>query len=141
MSQIKSIKVIIADDHPIIRFGMKRYLEHAPGVSVVGEAENGQESLRLTRELRPDILILDLDMPVMNGVQVLKILHQEMPALKILVISEDYAEYSSADTKAMGASGHFLKTEDYDRLIKTVRGESKTSHRSNSFMSVGLPGL
>jgi DNA-binding NarL/FixJ family response regulator len=141
MAQNNSTKVIIADDHPIIRFGIKSNLDRLPGVSVVGEADNGQETLRLVRELSPDVLILDLDMPVIDGAQVLKTLHQEMPGLRILVLSEDYAIYSAARTRTMGASGHFLKTEDLSRLVRSVQRSGRSSGRPSSYVSIGLPGL
>ncbi|RPJ50125.1 MAG: DNA-binding response regulator [Chloroflexi bacterium] len=121
MGQNNSIKVVIADDHPVVRIGIKYHLGLAPGISIVGEAANGLEAIQLVKELSPDVLIVDLRMPLLDGVQVLARLHTEMPGLFILVISEDDDACQPKDTLAMGASGHFLKSQDPRSLIKAVR--------------------
>src|SRR5207237_2024490 len=82
-----NIRIVIADDHPIMRDGLKRVLESEPGLQVVGEAASGEEAVELARQLRPDILLLDVSMPKLNGLQVLERIGPGDGSLKSLILT------------------------------------------------------
>jgi two-component system, NarL family, invasion response regulator UvrY len=126
---MRRIKVVIADDHPLLRMGIRHMLEYSPEISVMGEAQNGQEALEMVRGFQPDVLILDLQMPILDGFQVLKILKQELPALKIIVLSANDNQLLISETLKMGAWDYFLKEEAPILLVDAVhlaaRGDGK----------------
>jgi DNA-binding NarL/FixJ family response regulator len=116
-------RVIIVEDHAIFREGLKRVLAEMPGVELVGEAENGAEFLTLLRKTIPDIVLMDIQMPVMDGIEATEKALKEYPSLKILVISmfgeEEYV-YAMVEK---GVSGFILKTSgvrDLERAINRV---------------------
>src|SRR5438270_421992 len=79
------IKLLLVDDHPIVRRGVASCLAKEPGVQVIGEAANGQDALKKVRELNPDIVLMDVDMPQMDGLAVTQVLRKEMPHIKVLI--------------------------------------------------------
>src|SRR5678809_607526 len=81
------IRLLIVDDHPIVRRGISMCLSHREQMEVVGEAADGREAIRLTREIQPDIVLMDIDMPQMNGLVVTEVLHRELPKVKVLILS------------------------------------------------------
>ncbi len=81
------IKLMIVDDHPIVRRGIGMCLARQPHMEIVGEAGDGREAMRLARELQPDIMLMDIDMPEMNGLVVADLLRREMPKIKVLILS------------------------------------------------------
>ncbi len=83
----KVIRVLLADDHPVVRSGIRAELDGADGIEVVGEASSGDEALRLVEELRPDVLVLDVVMPGMDGVEATRLLRERHPDLRILALS------------------------------------------------------
>ena len=123
---MKPIRVIIADDHPIVRAGTRTELEKYADITVVGEAADGQEALQLAQALRPDVLLLDVEMPKLNGVEVAERLRREKAEVRVLVLSA-YADreyvYGLLDK---GASGYLLKEEaDADLIAEAVRGVAR----------------
>lgn len=120
------IKVLLADDHPPLRAGMRARLEQEADIVVIGEAENGREALRLARELKPHLLVLDMEMPEMNGLEVAKALKEEGAAIRVLVLSayED-PEYINLIIESGAAAGYLSKSESLETIVSAVRGVSK----------------
>lgn len=115
------IKLLIADDHAIFREGLKHILTECPGVDVAAEAKNGQEVLEKIRSNKYDIVLLDISMPGMSGLEVLKQLKIEKPKLPVLVLSMHPEEQYAIRVLRAGASGYLTKESAPDELITAVR--------------------
>ncbi len=118
---MKSIRVLMADDHPVFRAGMRSLLEIPDDIVVVGEANDGEEALKLAAELQPDILLLDIEMPGLNGVEVVHHLNREPAAPRILVLSAFDDEAYISNLLAKGVSGYLTKAEAGDVIVDAVR--------------------
>ena len=118
---METINIVIADDHLLMREGTRRILEGYPDLKVVGEADDGEKAMDLLRRLRPDIIILDIRMPKLNGVEVVQQMSDCCPDTKVLILTAyDDDEYIFALMGA-GAHGYFLKTVQPTELIEAVR--------------------
>lgn len=121
----ESIKILLADDHLLVRNGIKSLLEEEASLKVIGEAANGQEALELSKELQPDLLIIDVRMPVMDGIEAVSKLQNFAPRTKAIVLSmHDSEEYILKSIKA-GASGYLLKDTGKSEFIKAINTISK----------------
>jgi DNA-binding NarL/FixJ family response regulator len=119
------IRVLIADDHPIVCKGIHNLLEPAVGITVVGEAHSGAEALELIRSLRPDVVLLDVELTDMSGIDVIKQLNDAQISVRILGLSSyDDREFIS-QLLALGASGYLLKDEIPEQIIEAVRGVAR----------------
>ena len=116
------IRVVIADDHPVIRAGMRRILEIAPDIELVGEACDGDQALALALELVPDVLLLDVEMPGLNGIEVAGRLSKTGAGIKVLVLSMYDSPHHIAALLSKGVSGYLLKDEAPEFLLEAVRG-------------------
>lgn len=115
-------RVILADDHDVVRQGLKRLLDRAPHIEVVGEARDGLEALESVKELQPDVLLLDIEMPVMDGIEVARQLQETDIAVHILVLSAyDDREYIRSLLE-IGVSGYLVKGEAPGKIIEAIRG-------------------
>jgi len=112
--------ILIADDHPIFRDGLRRLIQSQPGLSVVGESSVGADVVRLARELRPDILILDLGLPRRVGLQVLNDLVDFTPTIRTLVMAEAMEEEAIVEAFYLGARGIVLKESPREDLIDSI---------------------
>ncbi len=116
----ETIKILLADDHLLVRNGIKSLLEEEATLEVIGEAANGQEALQLAKRLQPDLLIIDVRMPIMDGIEAVGYLHDYAPNTKAIVLSmHDSEEYILKSIKA-GASGYLLKDTGKPEFIKAI---------------------
>ncbi len=115
------IKVLLADDHKLFRQGLSQICKITGGFDVVGEAENGQEALRLAKETRPDVILMDLNMPVLNGIQAIKQIKHELPETRIVALTIYQQEHCIFDAIKAGASGYLLKNVDAQVVLDAVR--------------------
>lgn len=114
-------RILIADDHPILRDGTRKLLEREPDLEVVGEAADGEEAVRLATETSPDVIIMDVAMPKLNGIEATKQIKARLPSAAVLVLtSYDYDEYVFSLLEA-GAAGYLLKSVKGDELVGAVR--------------------
>src|SRR5256885_4180803 len=131
-----NIRILLIDDFPLIREGFAAALEADPGLTIVGQADNGEDGLRLARELQPDVVILDLRMPEMGGMTVLERLRTESPDSKVLVVTATEKAQPLLDAVAAGAAGYLTKRSTREELRQAVI----TVYGGGSFPSPILPG-
>ena len=123
------IRVLIADDHRVFRDGLKLVINHQTDMEVVGEAENGEKAVALTRELLPDVILMDVKMPVMDGAEATRRILAEMPGMKILALSIYADDGFMSSMMRAGALGYILKGCDSEELLDIIRrtaGSRKT---------------
>jgi DNA-binding NarL/FixJ family response regulator len=116
----KKIKVLIVDDHPVVRKGLWSCLENRPNLKIVGEATNGNEALKQIAVLEPDVVLMDISMPEMDGLQVTEKLHKDLPELKVLVLSVSSNRETVLRIIRAGARGYVLKESSPDELVKAI---------------------
>ena len=118
-------RVVLADDHPVVRAGIRNMLNNDPGIEVIGEAGSGSEALHLVEDLAPDVLLLDMEMPGLTGVEVAQELQQSKLPVHVLALSaHDDREYITA-LLASGATGYLTKDEAPHTIIKAVQGVAR----------------
>jgi DNA-binding NarL/FixJ family response regulator len=116
-----AIKVLIVDDHQITREGIRSMLEREPDIKVLGEAEDGRSATRMARELGPDIIVMDVCMPDMNGILATSIILSEFPKIKVLALSMlDDRRFVSNMLRA-GAAGYLIKDCSFKELVRAIR--------------------
>jgi two-component system, NarL family, response regulator LiaR len=115
-------RLLIADDHALLRSGMRAMLEAEPDLEVVGEAENGREAVELCRELLPDLVLMDLSMPEMGGIEATRAIKVEFPRTGVLVLTAHADQELLLDAIRAGAAGYVLKGVGRDQLVGAVRG-------------------
>lgn len=118
---MNKLRVLVADDHAIVRRGTCELLEEAGDIEVVGQAANGQEAISEVARLKPDVLVMDLSMPVMDGVTATRLLKGNSPELGIVILSAHGEEDFVLRALQAGANGYLLKTADEDQLQEAVR--------------------
>jgi DNA-binding NarL/FixJ family response regulator len=125
------VRLLIADDHGIVRGGLRALLDRQPDMDVVAEAADGADALAQALAVRPDIAILDVAMPKLTGLQVARELHLQAPAIKVLILSMHDDERYLFDALKAGASGYVLKSEADHDLVDAVRAVE----RGESFLT------
>jgi DNA-binding NarL/FixJ family response regulator len=119
--EIMKTKVLIVDDHGVFRNGLKAVINYQADMEVVGEAEDGEKALVLSRELMPDVILMDVKMPVMDGAEATSRILAEMPGMKILALSIYADDEFMAGMLRAGALGYILKGCDSEELANDIR--------------------
>jgi len=114
------LKILLVDDHAILREGLRALLEKDPELVVVGEAGNGVEAIRFAAELQPDMIIMDLTMPIMNGIDATKQICRDNPLIKVLALSMENDRAFVVEALKAGASGYLLKETAFAELLEAV---------------------
>ena len=116
-----AIRVLITDDHGVVRQGLRMFLGLDPELEVVGEAANGAEALRMARELEPDVVLMDLLMPVMDGIAATDAIRAEMPDVEVIALTSVLEDTSVSDAVRAGAIGYLLKNTEADELGRAIK--------------------
>lgn len=114
------IRVMVVDDHPVVRRGISLCLSRQPQIAIVGEAGDGREAIRLARELQPDLILMDIDMPHMTGLAVAEVLQREMPRVKVLILSMHSNSDYVVRIIQSGARGFILKEAPAEELVRAI---------------------
>jgi DNA-binding NarL/FixJ family response regulator len=120
-----TIRVVLADDHTVVRQGLKMFLDLDPDIEVVAEATNGAEALKLARELQPDVVVMDLLMPVMDGVAATAAIRREVPDVEVLALTSVLEDEKVVSAVRAGAIGYLLKDTRSDDLIRAIKGAAE----------------
>lgn len=120
-----TIRVLIADDHPVVRSGLAGMLGVEPDVEVVGEAADGAEAVALARDLAPDLVLMDLRMPVLDGATATARITEELPAVHVLVLTTYETDADILRAVEAGATGYLLKDTPRDQLVAGVRAAAR----------------
>ena len=116
-----SLRILLADDHAIVRSGLRGLIDDSPGLEVVGEASNGEEAVRLAAELQPDVLVMDLSMPVLGGAEATERIRRESPDVRILALTMHDDRGHLMRVLEAGALGYILKRAAGDELLRAIR--------------------
>ncbi|MGH3088237.1 MAG: response regulator [Rubrobacteraceae bacterium] len=130
----ETLKIMIADDHPLFRDGMRGLLSTKPDIEVVGEAKTGEETVALAGELRPDVILMDIKMPGVNGIEATRRILSEHPSIRILVVTMFEDDASVFTAMRAGARGYVLKDADKDDVLDAIR----TVGRGGAVFSPGV---
>lgn len=133
-----SIQVLIADDHSVVRKGLRDFLQDHGEIEVVGEAIDGAEAVRLARELKPDVVLMDLIMPGMDGIQAITLIENELPSIKVIALTGVLDEAILVNVMRAGAIGFLLKSTEADELVKAIKaamaGQIQLSPEANAIL-------
>jgi NarL family two-component system response regulator LiaR len=118
-------RILITDDHGVVRQGLRMFLSLDPDLEVVGEASNGREALALARELRPDVVLMDLLMPVMDGIKATEAIRSEMPEVEVIALTSVLEDTSVSGAVRAGAIGYLLKDTDAEELKRAIQAAAE----------------
>jgi DNA-binding NarL/FixJ family response regulator len=131
---MKPITVLLAEDHQIVREGFRSLLDHERDIAVVGEAETGRQAVQLTRKLRPAVVVMDIAMPLLNGLEATRQIRKDFPETRVLILSAHSDDAYVEKVAALGAAGFLLKQTSSDVLAKAIREVQK----GNTFFSPAI---
>ena len=123
-----TIRIILADDHKITRDGLKALLENQKNMTVVGEAENGRKAVRLAMEFQPDVVVMDINMPELNGIEATRQIKAELPEAKIIALSMYSDKRYVVGMLKAGVSGYLLKNCAFDELVSAISAVVKNQN-------------
>lgn len=133
-------RVLLADDHPVVRKGTRELLDSEPGLRVIGEAGDGEEAVRLTLRLRPDLVLMDMSMPVLNGLEATRLIKAQLPGVSVLVLSAyDDDAYLFALLEA-GAAGYLLKSVSDRELTAAIHAVAGGEQAIDPALTARLAG-
>ena len=118
----KKIKVLLADDHMVVRMGIASLLTFAGGIEVVGEADNGLDAVKMAHELKPDVVLMDLQMPELGGAEATARIHADNPAMKILILTTFGTSAELKKAMDAGATGALVKSSSRTEIVDAIRG-------------------
>ncbi len=130
------IRVLVVDDHPVVRDGLRGVLDAEPDMEVVGEAAHGAEALARIPDAAPDVVLMDLRMPVMGGVEAITALRRAAPGVRVLVLTTFDTDRDVLPAIEAGATGYLLKDTPRDELLRAVRA----AHRGEAVLSPAVAG-
>jgi two-component system, NarL family, response regulator NreC len=122
---MKKLRILLADDHKMVRDGLRLLIDGQPDMRVMGEAANGREVLQKARELNPDVVVMDLSMPELNGLQATERLKAELPEIKVVAMTANEDESYLRQLVKVGAAGYVLKRSAGDELVKAIGAVAK----------------
>ena len=132
-----SQRILLADDHKILREGIRALLESQPGLTVVGEADNGRTAVAMAKELMPDVVVLDIGMPELNGVEAARRMIHENPRLRIIALSMHSDRRFVSEMLKAGASAYLLKDGAFEELVEAIGAVIA----GNVYLSPGIAGV
>ncbi|MFE8703153.1 response regulator [Cytobacillus sp. FJAT-54145] len=137
-----TIRLLIADDHHVVRRGLVFFLKTQKEIEVIAEAKNGQEAVEMAEQLKPDIILMDLDMPVMNGIEATRLIKLSNQNVKIMILTSFSDQDHVIPAIEAGASGYQLKDIEPDELVKTIiqlmNGENQLHPKATSHLLTHL---
>ena len=131
---MKKVRLLVADDHKIFRQGIKKLLEEEPDLQVVGEAADGREAVKRATELKPDVILMDIAMANLNGLEATKQIKKVLPDVKVIMLTMHKNEEYVLHSFQVGASGFILKEGAVEELVSAIR----SIHQNKSFLSPSI---
>ena len=131
---MKQITVLLAEDHMIVREGLRALLAAEADVEVVGEAQTGRQAVQLTKKLRPDVVVMDIAMPLLNGLEATRQIRRAVPTTRVLILSAHSDDEYIRQVILLGAAGYLIKQTSADFLSKAIR----EVHKGNTFFSPSI---
>jgi two-component system NarL family response regulator len=138
MAQLDSVRVLVVDDHPVVRRGLHSMLDGESGINIVGLASSGKEGLLLAAKLNPDVVLLDLRMPDMGGVEVIVALRASQPESNVLVLTNYQLDEDIFNALDAGALGYLLKSASQDQVIEAIHAVSQGKRRIPTELAIRL---
>jgi DNA-binding NarL/FixJ family response regulator len=137
---MSAIRVLIADDHRIVRQGLRHVCELAGGITVAGEAENGREAVKLAQQLHPDVILMDINMPILDGVQATSFIVEANPAARVIILTMYRQDRYVFEAIKAGARGYLLKDIDEQDLVAAIRAVHQGDALINPSLAAKLLG-
>ncbi len=133
MNTAPPIRVLLADDHPLVLEGLEARLQNEPNIQVVGLAHDGQDALNQAARLNPDVVLIDISMPIMTGLEATPLFREQLPDVKVLVLSMHVNPRYIVQVMQSGASGYILKEVSSEEMVKAI----ETVHLGGTCFSSG----